>query len=107
MSCITEKDALFAALYGSGTEDCAGSIAEIKRNAAVLAEITDAKNFRIAYQTADGEWKRLRVPTKSLVEMLRTTATMTVNYRLDRLVPRVVDNAIDEALNALVDKLNA
>lgn len=82
-------------------------IAEIKRNAAVLDEIINAKNFRIAYQTTGGEWKRLCVPTKNLVAVLRTAAIGVVNTRLDCLVPRVIDDVVETALDALVNELNA
>jgi len=59
MSC-SKKDAVFAAMYGAFPDgDCnlLADVDQIKRNTVVLDEIVDAKNFRIAYQTADGEWK--------------------------------------------------
>ncbi len=79
------------------------TVAEIKRNTAIIADLGDAKAFRVAYKTADG-WKRLRLPSFAS-DSLRRASINLVEARLEKLVPAVVAAVVDKAIAELVGNL--
>jgi hypothetical protein len=81
------------------------TVAEIKRNAAIIADLENAEVLlRVAYKTADG-WKRLRLPANASTA-LRQASIRLVEARLNKLVPPVVEAVVDKAISELVDNLN-
>ncbi len=79
------------------------TVAEIKRNTAIIADLGNAKAIRVAYKTEDG-WKRLRIPAFA-AESLRQASINLVEARLEKLVPIVVAAVVDKAIAELVGDL--
>ncbi len=79
------------------------TVSGIKRNLALLSDITNAKAVRVAYKTEAG-WKRLRIPASASAS-LRQAALRSVEARLDCLMPIAVRVAVDQAIASLAAEI--